>query len=144
MTAISGRKCFALFEKSSRATSWAKTFTGSLIGMEGWYSNRCYLTWKLKATKSNRMFFQLLPSTPRIAETGSGSLPLWIISRRPASGSCCRRLLRWTGRHRALPRRYEATRRRTRRANCQPMCGTTGKSWCRLRLRWTRQLAPRK
>jgi hypothetical protein len=31
--------------------------------MEGWYSMRCRLTWKLKATKSSRLYFQLAPST---------------------------------------------------------------------------------
>jgi hypothetical protein len=31
--------------------------------MEGWYSMRCKLNWKLKATKSHRFYFQLVPST---------------------------------------------------------------------------------
>jgi len=40
--------------------------------MEGWYSTRCRLTWRLKGTKYNRMFFQLVPSMLPIAGTGSG------------------------------------------------------------------------
>lgn len=75
MTAISGRTCLELLEKSGRAGSWAKTFTALLTGMEGWFSTRCYLTWKLKATKSGRMFCQLQVSMPRITGTGFGSSP---------------------------------------------------------------------
>src|SRR6185295_11131522 len=41
----------------------------------GWYSTRCRLTLKLKATKCSRFYFQLAVSTPRTEETGSGLLP---------------------------------------------------------------------
>jgi hypothetical protein len=50
-------------------------FAGLLVGMTGWYSTRCALTWKLKATKSNRTFFQLAVSTPRTKDLESGLLP---------------------------------------------------------------------
>jgi len=40
--------------------------------MEGWYSSRCRLTWRLKGTKYNRMFFQLVPSTLPIEGIGFG------------------------------------------------------------------------
>lgn len=40
-------------------------FSELLIGMPGWYSSRCALTWKLKATKSGRVYFQLVASTLR-------------------------------------------------------------------------------
>ena len=73
--AIYGRKCLEEFGKFSRAGLWAKTFAGLLIGMEGWYSSRCRLIWKLKGTKFNRLYFQLVPSTPRTEGTGSGLLP---------------------------------------------------------------------
>jgi len=69
---ISGRRCLESFGRLSRPGSWARTFSALLIGMEGWYSSRCRLTWKLKGTKYNRMFFQLVPSTLPIEETGSG------------------------------------------------------------------------
>jgi len=62
MTVISGLKCLEQFEKFNHVGSWAKTFSALLIGMEGWYSKRCKLTWKLRGTKSNRMYFQLRPS----------------------------------------------------------------------------------
>jgi hypothetical protein len=43
--------------------------------MEGWYSMKCNLTWKLKATKLHRFYFQLVPSTPHIEGIESGLLP---------------------------------------------------------------------
>jgi hypothetical protein len=69
-----GRKCLESFEKLSRHGSWAKTFAALLVGTGEWYSTRCNLTWKLSATKSSRLFFQLVPSTPRIDATGFGLL----------------------------------------------------------------------
>ena len=59
----SGQRCSEQFEKFSQNGSWAKMFSDLLIGMEGWYSTRCKLTWKLKGTKYNRMYFQLQVST---------------------------------------------------------------------------------
>jgi hypothetical protein len=50
-------------------------FSALLIGQEGWYSKRCKLTWKLKGTKYNRMYFQLVPSTLPIEGTEFG---LWL------------------------------------------------------------------
>jgi hypothetical protein len=43
--------------------------------MTGWYSKRCALSWNLKATKYNRIYFQLRPSTLPTEETGFGLLP---------------------------------------------------------------------
>lgn len=63
MRDISGQRCLEQFGKLSRHGLWARTFSDLLIGMEGWYSKRCRLTWKLKGTKFNRMYFQLYPST---------------------------------------------------------------------------------
>jgi hypothetical protein len=37
-------------------------FSALLIGQAGWYSRRCKLTWKVKGTKYNRMYFQLRAS----------------------------------------------------------------------------------
>lgn len=75
MTATSGRRCLEQFERFNRAGLWAKTFAASLIGMEGWYSMKCRLIWKMRATKSHRIYFQLVPSTLPIGETGFGLLP---------------------------------------------------------------------
>jgi len=43
--------------------------------MKGWFSTRCALTWKVKATKSSRSYFLLQASTRRTAATESGLLP---------------------------------------------------------------------
>lgn len=75
MTATSGRKCLEQFERFNQVGSWAKTFAGLLIGMEGWYSTRCNLTWKLKATRCSRFYFQLQASDVIIDENGYGLLP---------------------------------------------------------------------
>ena len=75
MTATSGQKCLEQFEKFNRVGLWAKTFADLLIGMEGWYSMKCKLTWKLKATKLHRFYFQLVPSTPHTEGIEFGLLP---------------------------------------------------------------------
>ena len=75
MSATSGRKCLEQLEKFNRVGLWAKTFSALLIGMEGWYSTRCKLNWKLKGTKYNRLYFQLVPSTLPTEEIVSGLLP---------------------------------------------------------------------
>jgi hypothetical protein len=71
---ISGLKCYEQYEKLNQGTSWAKTFVACLVGMEDWFSMRCRLTWKMKASKSSRLYFQLQASTPRTKETGYGLL----------------------------------------------------------------------
>ena len=72
--ATCGPKCVESFGKFSRVGSWAKTFAALLVGMEGWSSTRCKLTWKLKGTKSHRMYFQLQPSVRPTAGIESGLL----------------------------------------------------------------------
>ena len=49
-------------------------FAASLVGMKGWFSTRCALTWKVKATKSSRSYLVLQASTRRTAGTESGLL----------------------------------------------------------------------
>lgn len=75
MTATSGRKCLELYEFSSRHGSSLKMCVGLLLGTTAWYSNKCALTWKVTATKSKRLLFQLSPQTLPTAEIGSGLLP---------------------------------------------------------------------
>jgi hypothetical protein len=58
-----GPKCLESFERFNHVGSWAKTFSALLIGTGDWYSTRCKLTWKLKGTKYNRLYFQLQAST---------------------------------------------------------------------------------
>ncbi len=74
-TATCGQKCLEQFVKSDRAGSWQKTFSALLIGMEGWFSNRCILTWKMKVTPYKRSYFQLAVSMRRTNDTAPGLLP---------------------------------------------------------------------
>jgi hypothetical protein len=73
-SATCGPRCCALFENAPRATSWARTFAALLVGMEGWSSRRCALTWKLKGTPYNRSYFQLAASALPTDEIESGLL----------------------------------------------------------------------
>ena len=66
MTATSGRKCFELYGSYARCGSLARMCLESSI----WHSTRCFLTWKAKATKHNRLLFQLAVSMPRTSESG--------------------------------------------------------------------------
>ena len=75
MNATFGQKCLEQFGRFNHVGSWAKMYAGLLVGMEGWYSTRCKLTWKLKASKLSRFYFQLAVSTPPTAGIESGLLP---------------------------------------------------------------------
>jgi hypothetical protein len=75
MTVTSGQKCLESLEKLNPDGSLARMFSALLIGMEGWYSTKCKLTWKLKGTKYSRMYCQLYPSMLPIEETEFGLLP---------------------------------------------------------------------
>ena len=57
-----GPKCLESFERFNHVGLWAKTFSALLIGTGDWYSKRCKLTWKVKGTKYNRLYFQLQAS----------------------------------------------------------------------------------
>ena len=75
MTDISGQKCLEQYEEFPQHTLWGKMFLGYLVGMEGWFSTKCKLTWKMKGTKYSRLYFQLQVSTLPIEEIESGLLP---------------------------------------------------------------------
>ena len=72
---ISGPKCLEQFEKFNHVGSWAKMFSALLIGMEGWSSTKCRLNWKLRGTKSNRLYFQLQASALPTEGTEFGFAP---------------------------------------------------------------------
>jgi hypothetical protein len=74
MNATCGPKCLESYGRFNRNGLWAKTFSALLIGQEGWFSKRCKLTWKVKGTKYNRMYFQLRVSTLPTNEIGFGLL----------------------------------------------------------------------
>jgi hypothetical protein len=75
MIATSGRRCLESYGRFARHGSWARTFSALLIGMEGWSSTKCRLTWKLKGTRYNRMYFQLQVSERPTDEIEYGLLP---------------------------------------------------------------------
>ena len=71
MTVTSGRKCSELYRNCGPLGSLVKTLLGSSL----WGSTRCFLIWKASATPARRLLFRLVPSTPRIGETGAQSWP---------------------------------------------------------------------
>ena len=71
MTARSGRNISGLYKKSDPVGLLVKMCLESST----WNSTLCFLTWKVKVTPAKRLLFQLVPSTPRIDETGCGLLP---------------------------------------------------------------------
>lgn len=75
MRDISGRRCLEQYGRFNHPTSWGRMFPALLIGMEGWSSMRCKMSWKLKATRSHRFFFQLQVSTLPTRENEFGLLP---------------------------------------------------------------------
>jgi len=83
-TDTSGRKCLELYGRSGQGGLLQKTFLAYLIGMPGWLSTRCYLTWKMKAIRRyRRLYFQLVPSMPRTEETEFSLLPTPVVPTAP-------------------------------------------------------------
>ncbi len=70
MTELSGLSLSRSLNGSSLITSCLRTLLASSV----WRSTACYLTWRLKATKQGRSYFQLAPSTRRTGGIESG---LW-------------------------------------------------------------------
>ena len=68
-------KCLEQYERLPRVTSWAKTFAALLIGMEGWYSTRCVLTWKILGIKSRPLLYLRALSMRHTNESAFGLLP---------------------------------------------------------------------
>jgi hypothetical protein len=98
-----GRRCLESFGKFPRATLWAKTFADFLIGQGDWYSSKCALTWKLKATKSHRIYFQLRVKTHPTEEIEFGLLPTVTSQTRERTlEECQNRQKKYGGEKRAL------------------------------------------
>lgn len=70
ITATSGRKCFASYNKHSPLGSLVKMLLTSPI----WHSRARKLTWKVRATPCNHLWFQLVPSERHTDATEYG---LW-------------------------------------------------------------------
>ncbi len=71
MTVISGQKCLESSTSSGPLGLLEKTLLTSSI----WRSTKCYLTWKTRVTKQERLLFRLAVSMPR---TGGTDAPLWL------------------------------------------------------------------
>ena len=75
MRDTSGRRCLEQLERFSRVGLWGRMFLASLIGQEDWFSTKCKLIWKLKDTKSSRLYCQLAVSMLPTEDIESGLLP---------------------------------------------------------------------
>ena len=75
MTDTSGLRCLEQYKKFNRHGLWERMFSDLLIGRMGWFSRKCRLTWRLRGTKYNRMYFLLQVSTLPTEEIESGLLP---------------------------------------------------------------------
>lgn len=74
ITVTSGLKQLNSLDRFARIGAFSKTFAALLIGTGDWYSTKCRLIWKLKATKCYRFYFQLAPSTLPTEGIGFGLL----------------------------------------------------------------------
>lgn len=54
-----GRQCIELYKNVGRHGSSLKMFSDLLVTQTEWSSSKCALIWKVKATKYNRLLFQL-------------------------------------------------------------------------------------
>jgi hypothetical protein len=70
-TVTSGRKCSALLTKPGPVSACVRMCLAS----SRWHSTAVSLTWKVLATPSGRLLFQLVPSGRRTVGAGSGSAP---------------------------------------------------------------------
>lgn len=75
MNATSGRKCVESLQRFDQVSLWVRMFVASLIGRGDWYSRKSKLRWRLSATKSHRLFFQLAVKTLHISGIEFGLLP---------------------------------------------------------------------
>lgn len=76
MTATSGLRCYASWEKLGHGSCWQRTLLRSFTTTRALYSPTMRLRWKLSATKSRpRLYFQLAPSERPTDETGCSLLP---------------------------------------------------------------------
>jgi len=84
MTAISGRRCYELYERQDQVGSLVRM----LLESSAWHSTKCFLIWKKKVTKSKRLLFQLAVSMPTTGGTESGLSGggMWPTPRTPSGG----------------------------------------------------------
>lgn len=79
MTDISGQNSIEQWMRLNPHGLWQKMFLDYLVGTEAWCSTRSVLTWKVKATKSYRLYFLLQARGHPTADTGSSLLPTPVV-----------------------------------------------------------------
>ena len=57
--AFYGQQCIELYESADRHGPSLRMFSDLLVTQTEWSSSKCALIWKAKATKYNRLLFQL-------------------------------------------------------------------------------------
>lgn len=72
ITVGSGRTLSEFFVKRLPIGRCLRILMESLLLSREWFSSVCFLKWKIKATRSNRLLFQLAPLAQGTDETGSG------------------------------------------------------------------------
>lgn len=70
-----GRRCIELYKSAGLHGSSLKMFSDLLVTQTEWSSSKCALIWKVKATRYNRLLFQLRVRTLFKKESGFGLLP---------------------------------------------------------------------
>ena len=73
-TLLSGRKCLEQIQRLNRLSLWQRMFLESLVERTEWRSTLYVLTWKLRATKCNRLIFRLRAKVLPTNGNGYGSL----------------------------------------------------------------------
>ena len=76
--ANSGLRCLELLRKSDPPTLLERMSEILLASEKEWYSNKCVLTWKVKATKCRRLYYLLQQLTLRTRDTDVGLSELWL------------------------------------------------------------------
>lgn len=87
-TVGSGLRLLELLKNSSHVGLSLKTLLGYCLSSKELYSTKCYLTWKIRATKQGRLIYQLAVSMPPTDDIESSLLPTpyaWDAQRGPSS-----------------------------------------------------------
>jgi len=75
MTVGSGQKLLGFYLNLKQNAPSLRTLSEYLLLKTDWYSRICFLKWKVKGTRFNRILYQLAASVPSIDEIESGLLP---------------------------------------------------------------------
>jgi hypothetical protein len=68
-------ECLLKFDGYYYARPWATTFSKLVTRIDGWFSTRCQLEWKVKATRFDRLYFKLQVSALQSGENTKALFP---------------------------------------------------------------------